>query len=167
LIIADAAFFPSSKLVRSTGVLELVAASAAEDHFKSLGKGAFTRLVAGLLRLRFDRSLHKAPFSAAELHSQLVSEYPNIVHDRSPGREVITSFPTPFHTQLGNVKIPSILLNPMQRPPRFGPEYEVTVTFRLSGDPFDADSWAEWLRNLPDGVKEAKVVDSPKSERPF
>ncbi|KAG7120880.1 hypothetical protein HYQ46_010868 [Verticillium longisporum] len=36
LILMDAAYYPSSKMVRQQGVLELIAAAVSEEHFNEL-----------------------------------------------------------------------------------------------------------------------------------
>jgi hypothetical protein len=104
LIIMDAAYYPSSKLVRQEGVLELVAASASEDHAKLLGRGAFTREVTDQLRTRASQKFMN-PLSAAELHAKLFSQYPKMIQDQSPEKQMVTSFPSPLHLQVsGSVK---------------------------------------------------------------
>ncbi|KAK3383703.1 hypothetical protein B0T24DRAFT_59837 [Lasiosphaeria ovina] len=166
LIIMDSAYYPSSKMVRKEGVLELIAASASEDHAKLIDRSAFTRALTSQLRTRASQK-YMDPFSAAELHAELLSLYPKIIQDQSPEKEMVTSFPSPLHTQIsGSAKLPSILLAPMQKGlPPYTPDSpssgaNMVLTFRLSDDSINMDSWAEWLRSMPEGIKEVKV-DGP------
>lgn len=156
----DAAYYPSSKMVRQTGVLELIAASTSDEHYVSLGRYAFTRALAELLRTRANRS---QPLSAAELHSNLFSSYPQMVQDRNPEREMVTSFPTPLHIMMsGNSRLPSIFLSPVSQnsPPRAGmhDNYPVLHMYiRLSDENIEPDIWNEWLRLMPGSAKDVKV----------
>ncbi|KAK3394350.1 hypothetical protein B0H63DRAFT_43407 [Podospora didyma] len=166
LIVMDSAYYPSSQMVRQEGVLELIAASASEEHVKLLDRSAFTRALTDQLRTRASQKFMN-PLSAAELHAKLLSLYPKMVQDRSPEKEMVTSFPSPLHMQVsGNAKLPSILLVPMQKGiPPYAPESptngaHMSLTFRLSDDTINTDSWAEWLRSMPEGIKEVKV-DGP------
>jgi hypothetical protein len=176
LIIMDAAYYPSSKLVRQQGVLEMVAASAGEDHAKFLDRGAFTRALTAELRTRASQKF-MSPLSAAELHAKLLTSYPKLVQDRTPEQEVITSFPSPLHLQLsGNPRLPSILLGPVQRgsplglespPSASGSNGQLTITFRLTDESINADSWVEWLRLMPDCVKDARVEGPYRTSNTF
>ncbi|TEA13741.1 hypothetical protein C8034_v004126 [Colletotrichum sidae] len=166
LIIMDAAFFPSSKMHRQQGVLELIAAAVSEEHFDALDRCTFTKVLTEHLKTRASQRF-TSPFSAAELHSKLLSNYPSLVQDRNPERETITSFPSPLHMQIsGNARLPSILLAPLNIGPLrtslpFGTEgQQLLLTFRIGDEPLDVDSWTEWLRMMPDGVKDVRV-DGP------
>src|SRR5436189_283992 len=64
LILMDAAYYPSAKMVSEQGVLELVAASASEEHANALNRCAFTKALAELLRTRACQRF-KSPFTAA------------------------------------------------------------------------------------------------------
>lgn len=161
LLIMDCAYYPSYKTVRQQGMLELIAASAGEDHVELLGRNTFTRALTDLLRLRAVQQ-YKEPFSAGELHSKLLSLYPQLIRERNPGKELITNFPTPLGMQLSGLKtLPSILIAPLRGrgPPPAPPEggTHLTLTFRLEDGSFNADSWAEWLRSMPQGIREVKV----------
>lgn len=157
----DCAYYPSYKTVRRQGMLELIAASAGEDHVELLGRSSFTRALTDLLRTRAVQQF-KEPFSAAELHSKVLSLYPCIIREQHPENEVMARFPTPLCIQLSGVKtLPSILLAPLRhgeapRSPQSGPHL-ISLTFRLAEDTFNVDSWAEWLRSMPEGIMEAKV----------
>ncbi|KAM7209380.1 hypothetical protein V8F20_000430 [Naviculisporaceae sp. PSN 640] len=163
LIIMDSAYYPSSQLVKRQGVLELIAASASEDHVGLLGRSAFTRALCDQLRARASQKSAN-PLSAAELHARLLPFYSKIVHDRSPERQMVTSFPSPLHFQVSGTKLPSILLAPMHKvlspfppeSPTSGASY-MNITFRLSDEPINTESWVEWLRLMPDGIREVKV----------
>jgi hypothetical protein len=168
LIIMDAAYYPSSKMVRHQGVLELIAASVSEEHFKVLGRGTFTRALTEQLKTRAGQSFNE-PLSAAEIHSKLLSDYPNLIQDRNPEKETVTSFPSPLHMQTsGNSRLPSILLAPLQSgfirtalpfgQGLVGPQ--LTLSIRLASDDIDIETWTEWLRMMPDGVRDVKV-DGP------
>lgn len=159
----DSAYYPSSQLVKRQGVLELIAASASEDHVGLLGRSAFTRALSDQLRARASQKF-SSPLSAAELHARLLSFYSKMIRDRSPEKQMVTSFPSPLHFQVSGTKLPSILLAPMQKSispyppesPTSGGNY-MHMTFRLSDDPINTESWVEWLRLMPDGIREVKV----------
>jgi hypothetical protein len=160
----DAAYYPSSKIVRQKGVLELLAASASEDHCSSLGRCAFTRVLSEILSTRAARS---TPLSVAELHALLLSQYPRIVRDGNPELERIVSFPVPLHTMMsGNPRLPSIFLSPLchSSPLRTTFCYEsnpqLHLSIKLADDDVDVESWNEWLRLMPEGVKDVKI-DGP------
>lgn len=165
LIIFDAVYYTCSKLTRREGVLELIAASTSEDHFQLLGRNTFTRALAQQLRLRMmQRSPN--PLSTAEVYTKLLSAYPRIVQERYPER-LLQNIPIPLHLQMsGNSKLPSITLYPLQsvRPhtPNLHTEssrgYQLTLSIRLSDDHLDIGSWSEWLRMMPDGIKDVKVA---------
>jgi hypothetical protein len=164
LIIMDAAYYPSSKIVRQKGILELLAASASESHAASLGRCTFTRTLSELLSTRAARA---TPLSAVELHALLFAKYPNIVRDSNPEREMITTFPVPLHTMMsGNSRLPSIFLSPVYHstPLRNSFSYEnnpqLHLSIKLTDDNVDIESWNEWLRLMPEGVKDVKV-DGP------
>ncbi|KAL2021409.1 hypothetical protein VTK56DRAFT_7162 [Thermocarpiscus australiensis] len=163
LLLLDCAYYPSYKTVRHQGMLELIAASAGEDHAERLGRTAFTRALTDLLRMRAVQQ-YKEPFSAAELHSKLLSLYPEMIQEQHVEKEVIARCPTPLIMQLSGVKtLPSILLAPLRRDePPGSPESgsHISITFRLADDAFNMDSWAEWLRLMPEGIMEVKV-DGP------
>lgn len=160
----DAAYYPSSRMVRQKGVLELIAASVSEEHATALDRCAFTRALAEHLRTRATRS---NPLSAVELHSVLLATYPKLIHERSPEKETVTSFPAPLHAMMsGNSRLPSIFLSPVYQhsPLRNSFSYEnspqLHLSIRLHDDNVDIDSWNEWLRLMPDGIKDIKV-DGP------
>ncbi|KAJ6443076.1 acetamidase [Purpureocillium lavendulum] len=164
LIIMDAAYYPSSRMVRQKGVLELIAASVSEEHVTALGRCVFTRALVDQLRTRATRS---TPLSAVELHSILLASYPKMIQDRNPERETLTSFPAPLHTMMsGNSRLPSIFLCPVYQssPLRNSFSYEnspqLHLSIKLLDDNVDIDSWNEWLRLMPDGIKDVKV-DGP------
>ncbi|KAK0630088.1 hypothetical protein B0T17DRAFT_589689 [Bombardia bombarda] len=137
LIIMDAPYYPSSKLVRQEGVLELIAASASEDHVQFLDRSAFTRALTEQLRTRASQKF-MSPLSAAELHAKLLSFYPKMIQDRNPEKEMVTSFPSPLHIQVSGGT-------------------HLSLTFRLADDNVNLDSWVEWLRSMPEGIREVKV----------
>lgn len=171
LIIMDAAFFPSSKMHRQQGVLELIAAAVSEEHFDALDRCTFTRVLTDHLKTRASQS-YTSPFSAAELHSKLLSHYPTLVQDKTPEKETITSFPSPLHMQVsGNALLPSILLAPLNIGPvrarlPFGTEgQQVAMTFTIGDEPIDVDGWTEWLRLMPEGVKDVIVEEPYRPQR--
>ncbi|KAL1865423.1 hypothetical protein VTK73DRAFT_5253 [Phialemonium thermophilum] len=178
LLLMDCAYFPSSKLIRKHGVFEILAASAGEDHMRSLGRVAFTQAVTELLHTRASQKFLK-PLSVSELHARLLASYPRVLRDRYPERELLASFPTPLYAQIrGDARLPSVLLAPLIRtggPGSGGAGSGLTslaldpaahggpllsLTFRLAEEPFDEDGWAEWLRAMPDGIRDVKV-DGP------
>ena len=121
LILMDTAYYPSSAMATKAGVFELISAAASQDHLSDLGRGTFSQALAEQLRARAaqDKSL-----TAAELHSVILSKYPKLVQDRSPEKEIVTSFPLPFHLQTSkDPRLPSILLAPLpatRGPPHAG-----------------------------------------------
>ncbi|KAF7543744.1 hypothetical protein G7046_g9939 [Stylonectria norvegica] len=162
LIIMDAAYYPSTRMVRQLGVLELIAASASEEHFNALDRCVFTRALAEQLRTRATRL---TPLSAAELHSTLFALYPKMVQDKSPEKEVLTSFPSPLHMMTsGNSRLPSIFISPVYQssPMRsnsltYENSPQLHLAIRLNDDNVDVDSWNEWLRLMPEGIKDVKI----------
>lgn len=158
----DAAYYPSSKMVRSRGVLELIAASVSEEHHQVLDRCAFTRALADQLRMRATRL---SPLSAAELHASLLAAYPNLIQERNPEKEMITSFPAPLHIMMsGNPRLPSIFLSPVYqgsplRSSSFGYENnpQLHLSIRLNDDNVDLEIWNEWLRLMPEGIKDVRV----------
>jgi hypothetical protein len=164
LIMMDAAYFPSSRMIRHQGVLEVIAASVSEEHYGALDRCAFTRAVSELLRTRATRL---TPLSAAELHAGLLASYPKMIQEQIPEKETITSFPAPLHTMMsGNSRIPSIFLTPLYHgsPLRssmgFGNHPQLILSIRLADDNVDVESWNEWLRLMPEGIKDVRV-DGP------
>ncbi|CAM1510136.1 Fc.00g004710.m01.CDS01 [Cosmosporella sp. VM-42] len=162
LIIMDAAYYPSARMVRQRGVLELIAASVSEEHSSALDRCSFTRALAELLRTRATRL---TPLSAAELHSHLFALYPKMVQDKNPEKEFLTSFPSPLHMMMsGNSRLPSIFLSPVysSSPMRsnsltYENSPQLHLSIRLNDDNVDVDSWNEWLRLMPEGIKDVKV----------
>lgn len=151
-------------MVRQKGVLELIAASVSEEHVSVLDRCAFTRALVEVLRTRATRS---NPLSAVELHSILLATYPKMIQDRNPEKETITSFPAPLHTMMsGNSRLPSVFLSPVyQNSPlrnsfSFENSPQLHLSIKLHDDNVDIDSWNEWLRLMPDGIKDVKV-DGP------
>ncbi|KAL2178791.1 uncharacterized protein P884DRAFT_197041 [Thermothelomyces heterothallicus CBS 202.75] len=159
LLLMDCAYYPTHSATRRFGMLELIAASAGEDHVELLGRSAFTRALTEQLRTRAAQPFRE-PFSVAELHSKLTSLYPGMVQERNPGKQAIASFPTPLSMQLSGTKtLPSILLAPLRHdaPSASTNGLQISMTFRLTDDPFNMDSWAEWLRTMPGGITEVRV----------
>lgn len=157
----DAAYYSCSRIVRQQGVLELLAAAASDEHYTALDRCAFTRALVEQLRAHAARL---RPLSAVELHSILLSHYAKIVRDRIPEKEVVTSFAAPMHTMMsGNSRLPSVFLSPIQQssPLRSSFSYEnnpqLHLSIKLNDDNVDADSWNEWLRMMPEGIKDIKV----------
>ncbi len=168
LVLLDAAFYPCSRMTRREGVLEVIAASAGEDPRKALGRVAFTRALTDELRTRLSQKFRGplSALSAAELHVRLMSNYPRIIEDRNPDKEQITSFPSPLHVQISsNARLPSILLAPCRKPLPSSPEasipsIQLSLTLRLADGGIDKPGWVEWMRLLPEGVREVKC-ESP------
>lgn len=161
LVIMDAPYFGLPEAIRKRGVLEVLAAGSFEEHTSPLARCAFSRALINKLRTQAPRP---KPFSAAELHAQLVSEYPRIVQDLTPERAFLTKFPAPLHMQLsGSNNVPSILLAPLRRRcsvPKLenlpSPGTQLSMTFQLDKDP-NMERWVDWLRLMPDDVKEIRV----------
>jgi hypothetical protein len=160
LIMMDAAYYPSSRITRARGVLELIAASTSDENYLALDRCSFTLALADILRTRASRG---SPLSAVELHAILFSSYSKIVQDRNPEREVVSSFPAPLHAMTsGNSRLPSIFLSPItpNSPPRPGVQDNyplLHMSIRLNDDNVDIDSWNEWLRLMPEGIRDVKV----------
>ncbi|KUI54622.1 hypothetical protein VP1G_02015 [Cytospora mali] len=161
LVIMDAPYFGLPEAIRKCGVLEVLAAGSFEEHASPLARCAFTRALINKLRTQAPRS---KPFSAAELHAQLVSEYPRIIQDLTPERTFLTKFPAPLHLQLsGSNNVPSILLAPLRRRcslPKLesipSPGTQLSMTFHLDKAP-NMERWVDWLRLMPDDVKDIRV----------
>ncbi len=166
----DAAYYPSSNLVRQQGVLELVAASASGDHSQFFDRSAFTRAVTDQLRTRASQK-YMDPLSAAGLHAKLLSYYPKMIQNRTPETQVVTSFPSPLHMQMsGNARLPSILLAPVVRTMPLGVESpqgaaQIHFTFKMADEAINLESWAEWLRMMPEGVREVYVSRTENTAR--
>ncbi|KAI5927250.1 hypothetical protein F4810DRAFT_352400 [Camillea tinctor] len=162
LIVMDSAYYPSSKMVRQRGVLELIAASASEDYFNLLDRSSFTRTLADLLRTRATQRLPNA-LSAAELHSKLLPIYPKITYDRHPDKDALMRLPSPLHMQMsGNSKLPSITLSPPQLPrtlssPEMARCPQLTFSIRFTEEAVSLESWSDWLRMMPEGIRDFKV----------
>lgn len=163
----DAAYYPSTTLQRKQGVFELLAASNGEDVNKNIGRNKFTRALSDLLYSRTNQKSFEH-ISAAEIHAKLLSSYyPKMIQDRHPEQEVITSFPSPLHLQIsGDARLPSISLAPVPKS-LSGNTFEHTqaaqngsqmsLIFRLADDDVNLEKWSEWLRMMPDGIKDVKV----------
>lgn len=177
----DAAYYPSPKMRRQRGVLELLAASASREHFDILGRSTFTRTLAEQLRTRAERkrSSATAALSATELHANLLSVYPGLMRHPPPDRDAATAaagLPSPLHVQMsGSPRLPSITLAPLPPPrprsprrlspdPSAGPQ--LTLSMRLTEEALDLESWTDWLRMMPDGIRDVKV-DVPFHHRLF
>ncbi|KAF3355971.1 putative oxidoreductase C2F3.05c [Verticillium dahliae VDG1] len=166
LILMDAAYYPSSKMVRQQGVLELIAAAVSEEHFNELERCSFTKLLVEQLKTRASHRVPNPP-TAAELHSKLVSSYPTFIQDRNGDKDLVTTSPSPLHIQIsGNPRLASILVAPMNISPQrnslpFAPEgQQLVLSVRVGDEPIDVDSWTEWLRQMPEAVKEMRI-DGP------
>lgn len=164
LVMMDAAYYPSAKICRKNGTLEFLAAALGEEYLATLGRSTFTRAVTKLLRTRAQQLAFHGPFNVTNLHAKLMSEYSTIVPDVSPEKDVLVNFPSPLHMQVGQVRIPSILLAPIQAAqPRnsIGAEQQVTLTFKLGAE-IALENWSEWLATLPQEVKDVKVEGSAR-----
>ena len=161
LIVMDAAYYPSANMVRQRGILELIAASSSEEHFKALERGSFTRHLADHLRTRASQRFPN-PLSAAELHSKLLCIYPKIIQIKALSKEA-TNLIFPMYMQMaGNSRLPSITMSPIQPSrPGFSPESprgpQLSLSFRLSEDTPNMESWIEWLRMMPEGIRDVRV----------
>lgn len=157
----DAAYYPSSNMVRQRGILELIAASSSEEHFRALERGSFTRHLADHLRTRASQRLPNS-LSAAELHSKLLCVYPKIIQAKALPKEA-TSLIFPLYMQMaGNSRLPSITLSPIQSARAgFSPESprgpQLSLSFRLSEEMLNMESWVEWLRMMPEGIRDVRV----------
>ncbi|PHH51161.1 hypothetical protein CFIMG_004199RA [Ceratocystis fimbriata CBS 114723] len=163
LIIMDAAYFASSNMVRQKGVLELIAAAITEDHIQAQTRCTFTQAITEQLRTQASRGFSSF-LSVAELHARILSNYPKLIEDRNPEQETITSFPSPLHLQTsGSCLLPSILLAPLQRnSPACIPEPsasapQVMLNLRLAEGDVDEEALMEWMRLIPESVKDVKV----------
>ncbi|CAK7234171.1 hypothetical protein SBRCBS47491_008859 [Sporothrix bragantina] len=164
LMLMDATFYPCSKMTRRQGVFEIIAASAGEESKRALGRVAFTRALTEELNARLHQKYRGAfsAFSAAELHVRLMSNYPRVVGERSVEKERLMSYPSPLHIQISSdARLPSILLAPCRRPLPTSPEStapgnQLNLTLRLADGTIDKPAWVEWMRLLPEGVREVK-----------
>lgn len=181
----DAAYYPSSTLQRKQGVFELLAASNGEDASTNIGRNRFTRALSDLLYSRTSDSRisqkHLDHLSAAEIHAKLLSSYyPKMVQDRHPEQEAVTSFPSPLHLQIsGDARLPSISLAPITKPTSpyafdsaqqngsNGASTHLGLIFRLADEDVNMEKWAEWLRMMPDGIKDVKVEGPYRNTNTF
>ncbi|KAI1365990.1 hypothetical protein F5Y08DRAFT_157578 [Xylaria arbuscula] len=172
LILMDSIYYPTTKMVRRRGVLELIAASAPEDYYHLLERGVFTRALTDHLRARAIQHFPNA-LSAAELHSKLLFLLPKLIHDRHPEKGATTAFPAPLHMQTtGNARLPSITLSPLplQLPkPHSNSDTthtgsQVTMQIRLTDESLSLENWTEWFRMMPEGIRDVKV-DGPYTFR--
>ena len=172
----DAAYYPSTTLQRKQGVFELLAASNGQDVSKNIGRNKFTRALSDLLlHSRTSQRSSVEHVSAAELHAKLLSShYPKMIQDRYPEQQevVTTSFPSPLHLQIsGDARLPSISLAPLPRNLAAAAPYAfdgvvqngagagslLSLTFRLADEDVNVERWSEWLRLMPDGIRDVKV----------
>ncbi len=154
LILMDSAYYPStSTMVRQRGMMELVAASASEDHVRRLDRSFFTRGITDVLQLR----PMTPAISVAELHSRLLSLYSKMIRDRP--EETGIGFPSPLHLQIsGNSILPSIVLSAMKGPEALPDRTcDISLLLKLIDAGPESDRWVEWLRTAPDGIKEVRV----------
>jgi len=149
LVIMDAAYFPSSRIARQKGVLEILAASTTEEYFRLGPRAGFTRLVLDRLR---GGAHHQVPptvgedrLSTAELYSRILFSYSELNATRNSlggggnrGDErndrpysAHGVFPLmPLHIQISsNPSLPPITLTRMdslQLPPLSAPSYSLS-----------------------------------------
>lgn len=168
LVIMDCRYFGLPAAARRRGTLEIIAAGSFEEQASPLARCAFTQALSEKLRTQAARM---RAFSAADLHAQLLAEYPRLVRELNPDREFLSSFPAPLHMQLADShNVPSVLLAPLRRSrlpsiesvSSSSPGAQVSLTVRLDREP-DVDCWADWLRLMPDGVREVKVEGAFRS----
>lgn len=170
LVIMDCRYYGIPVATRRRGTLEVLAAASFEEQASPLARCAFTQALSEKLRIQAARV---RPFSAAQLHAHLLAEYPRIVQDMNPEREFLSTFPAPLHIQhAGSQIVPSVLLAPLRggrlnsnegaSPLPGGEVREVRMTVRLDQEP-DADLWADWLRLMPDGIREVQIEGAFRS----
>jgi hypothetical protein len=166
LIIMDAAYYPSSSMERKQGVLELIAACGSEAQSNMLSRVLFTRALTEELRNKA-KGPNQLSLSAAELHAKLLTMYPRMLLDRRspPDRDAIMGYPSPLHLQVSsNPRLPSIQLCRLHRTSLpFGVDHtgpQVHLSIRLKDEDIDIESLTEWLRMIPEGIKDVKV-DGP------
>ena len=168
VVLMDSWYYPTGKIVRQKGVLEVIAAVGSEEHAAILGRTNFTKIITRLLQSRASQTF-ATPFTVAELHSKLLSEYSALIGDPSPEKEILTSYPAPVHVQVAeNTKLPSILLAPIQKlaaPVVLAQEPQLTLTLKLSDANINFDSWVEWLRTMPEDVKDVRVEGPTRPTR--
>ncbi|KAL2885846.1 hypothetical protein HOO65_070308 [Ceratocystis lukuohia] len=145
LIIMDAAYFASSNMVRQKGVLELIAAAITEDHIQAQTRCTFTQAITEQLRTQASRGFSSF-LSVAELHARILSNYPKLIEDRNPEQETITSFPSPLHLQTS-----ACIPEPSASAP------QVMLNLRLAEGDVDEEALMEWMRLIPESVKDVKV----------
>lgn len=142
-------------------MIEFIAAGSFEQHPRGqLGRCAFTRALSKELRTQAARV---PPISAADLHARLLAAYPQFVQELEPSHDFLHSLPTPQHVQITECNnVPSILLGPLRLPSvesnssSSTPGPQVSLTVRVDREP-DMDSWTDWIRLMPDGIREVKI----------
>lgn len=137
LVVMDAAYFPSSRITRQKGVLEILAASTTDDYFRFAARGSFTRLLIDRLRTQPTHQFSDK-LSVAELYSRLLFSHSDLFHGRrssnsnsnSNGQQlagVPSNYMMPLHIQIAsNPTMPSITLtrvDSLQLPPLSAPSF--------------------------------------------
>lgn len=145
----DAAYFPSSRIARQKGVLEILAASTTEEYFRLAPRAGFTRLVLDRLRggghHQVPQTVGEDRLSTAELYSRILFSYSELLATRNSlggggnrGDErndrpysAHGVFPLmPLHIQISsNPNLPPITLTRMdslQLPPLSAPSYNLS-----------------------------------------
>lgn len=162
----DSKYFGVPGSTRRQGMIEFIAAGSFEQQRGGqlgLGRLAFTQTLSKELRIQAGRVL---PLSAADLHGRLLAAYPLVVQELDPSHDFLRGLPTAQHVQITECNnVPSILLGPLRdsRMPSVEsssssstPGSQLSFNVRLDREP-DMESWADWVRLMPDGVREVRV----------
>lgn len=167
LIIMDGAYFPSPDVMRKRdGVLELISPTTSAAHMAVLGRASFTHWLSEQLRARAKEG--SEPLTICELYERLLSLYSK--QHRDFQQAVPETMPMPLHIRAGAARFMPIGLQPVDADSGGARLHKVShglKDMRLSinialndNEPSNMDSWIEWLRLMPDGVRDVKV-DGP------
>lgn len=178
LLLMDTAYYPISPISRKQGVFELLAATHGADHANQLGRHTFTQALTDLLSRRAI-SKSSGDLTVSDIHAQMLyTLYPQAAaqvqtqEQQPPTTGLTTSIP--LHLRLsGPSRQPSILLEPIdaQSAAQNGTAAQsgflngqTKMMFNIEVPPVavNNDSWAEWMRLAPPGVRCIEVEGSPR-----
>lgn len=143
---------------RKEGILEVLAAGTFDGTQEALGRCDFTKALINHLGRRL-RQTFRQPFTVAELHSEIRSDYLRIYRDWRDDEEYLSRFPFPFFQQVaGSFLFPSIQLKPLLPISASSSEPRSRITVDITATDISLDAFRQWARLLPTGDKEITIV---------
>lgn len=143
---------------RRQGILEVLAAGSFDGTQEALGRCDFTRALIDHLRRRL-RQTFRQPFTVAELHSEIRSDYLRIYRDWRYDEEYLSRFPFPFFQQVASSCLfPSIQLKPLRPVSASSSEPRSRITIDITATDMSLDAFRQWARLLPMGDRETTIV---------